>query len=127
MADIIEGAPSPEEKYADLVEDHKLLSHEHETLKQQLGQELAELRASTIRLTAINRRLLDDVEGKKNEIATGLSLVRDLQAQVEVLGAQVSEAKAQGAAASDRYNQVVSKIAELRESVKPLISLISRV
>jgi chromosome segregation ATPase len=117
---------SLEEQHANLLEEYKLLQHEHETLKSEMGRDLAELRATSIRLTSVNRRLLEDVEGKKNEVAAGASLARDLQGQIEVLGGQLAEAKAQSIAAVDRYNQVVAKIAELREAVKPLIALVSR-
>lgn len=115
-----------ERTHDDLLEEHKLLQHEHETLKSEMGRELAELRASTIRVQSVNRRLLEDLEGKKNELASTASVIRSLEDQVGMLRNAVAESEAKAAAASDRYSQVVAKISELREAVKPLIAQISR-
>jgi chromosome segregation ATPase len=102
-----------------------LLKHEHETLKQQLGQQVAEMQSQNIRLTGVNRRLLDDVNSLKGQVDDGRSSLVGLGAQLDAARKQYADEAAAHAATQGMLAAAQDKLSTLREAVKPLISLVS--
>ncbi len=109
----------------ELADELSLLQHEHETLKQQLGQQVAEMQGQNIRLTGVNRRLLDDVNALKGQMDDAKSHIVGLAAQLEDSRQQTAAAVTAHAATKDALAAAQDKLAGLREAVKPLIALVS--